>query len=365
MSAETQKQQQQQQQQQALHSGMKRHFYSQHSSTQGNAVDLCREMLLQAATDMPLPSNTTTTDNQANAALHGEQQQHGCHCCCCINVAEWGCSHGANSIAPVALTAEVLQQRLAVGCSMYSRNFPRASLSLGFSFSSLHWQSSSAVRLSRTVNPGCSKTTPEEHAALRAHAISDLSAFLRLRGEEFVPSGLLLLCYVGYSDAVPLSECGSVSGVESLLSGMAFHDAAQAVAEGMVADGLLQLEDLGSMAAPVYFLDEASQRGVYADVADTWELLSFDIVDNVSPMRREYQEGRASNEQQAAVFVNFWRALMEPFMQQGLARPAAGRSAADVAALLATFFERMTAAALANLQPASYPAARVLLRRAG
>lgn len=110
MSAETQKQQQQQQ---ALHSGMKRHFYSQHSSTQGNAVDLCRELLLQAATDMPLPSNTTTTDNQANAALHGEQQQHGCHCCCCINVAEWGCSHGANSIAPVALIAEVLQQRLA------------------------------------------------------------------------------------------------------------------------------------------------------------------------------------------------------------------------------------------------------------
>ncbi|WIA34649.1 hypothetical protein OEZ86_012965 [Tetradesmus obliquus] len=235
---------------------------------------------------------------------------------------------------------------------MYSRNFPRASLSLGFSFSSLHWQSSSAVRLSRTVNPGCSKTTPEEHAALRAHAISNLSAFLRLRGEEFVPSGLLLLCYVGYSDAVPLSS-------------MAFHDAARAVAEGMVADGLLQLEDLGGMAAPVYFLDEASQRGVYADVADTWELLSFDIVDNVSPMRREYQEGRASNEQQAAVFVNFWRALMEPFMQQGLARPAAGRSAADVAALLATFFERMTAAALANPQPASYLAARVLLRRAG
>jgi hypothetical protein len=29
---------------------------------------------------------------------------------------------------------------------------------------------------------------------------------------------------------------------------MAFHDAAQAAAEGMVADGLLLLEDLGSMA---------------------------------------------------------------------------------------------------------------------
>lgn len=95
MSAETQKQQQQQQ---ALHSGMKRHFYSQHSSTQGNAVDLCRELLLQAATDMPLPSNTTTTDNQANAALHGEQQQHGCHCAAASML-----QSGAARMVPTAL----------------------------------------------------------------------------------------------------------------------------------------------------------------------------------------------------------------------------------------------------------------------
>jgi hypothetical protein len=53
--------------------------------------------------------------------------------------------------------------------------------------------------------------------------------------------------------------------------------------------------------APVYFLDEASQRAVYADVADSWELLSFDIVNNVSPTWQEFQQGRASNEQQAAV----------------------------------------------------------------
>jgi hypothetical protein len=223
---------QQQQQQQELHSGMKPDFYNQHSTTQGNAVDLCRHLLLQAANDMPLPINSQAADtfesNKADGAQQQQQQQHGYNscCCCCIHVAEWGCSHGANSIAPVLLIAEALQQRLAaaantssssseedktlqqqqqqqqqfevhfshvdvpsndftalfscsrqytrtlqqacpllhvtssaVGSSMYSRNFPRRSLSLGFSFSSLHWQSSRAVRLSKTVNPGCSKVS--------------------------------------------------------------------------------------------------------------------------------------------------------------------------------------------------------------
>ncbi|KAF6261955.1 S-adenosyl-L-methionine-dependent methyltransferase [Scenedesmus sp. NREL 46B-D3] len=317
--------QQQQQQQQQLHNGMKPNFYNQHSSTQGNAVELCRHLLLQAAQQMPLPTETVAVPDDADPLLKAPPASS----CCCINVAEWGCSHGGNSIAPVVLIAEVLQQRLAgacgstraaeqatqgstdtaaaaaamktaaeaaelppqqqqqqqqevhishvdvpnndfsslfactqqysaaiqhacpllhvtssaVGGSMYARNFPRRSLNLGFSFSTLHWQSSRAVRLSGTVSPGCSKTLPEEHTVLREHAMADLARFLALRAQELRPGGLLLLCYPGCSDDAPLQS-------------MAFHDAAQAVAEGMVADGLLQQEDLGSMAAPVYFLDE-------------------------------------------------------------------------------------------------------------
>jgi hypothetical protein len=244
--SQQQQQQEQQQQQLLLRTGMKPDFYNQHSSTQGNAVDLCRQLLLQAASEMPLkaPAAAAAAAAAKLQASHTQdeqqqqqQQQLSRHCCCCcINVAEWGCSHGANSIAPVLLIADVLQQRLAaaaksssgssssaspeftstttaetapkqqqqqqqqevhfshvdvpsndfsalfkctqqysstlqqtcpllhvttsaVGASMYSRNFPARSLSLGFSFSSLHWQSSRAVRLSRTVNPGCSKVS--------------------------------------------------------------------------------------------------------------------------------------------------------------------------------------------------------------
>lgn len=36
----------------------------------------------------------------------------------------------------------------------------------------------------------------------------------------------------------------------------------QVVTEGMVADGLLKEEELGGLATPVYFLDEATQRQV-------------------------------------------------------------------------------------------------------
>lgn len=80
-----------------------------------------------------------------------------------------------------------------------------------------------------------------------------------------------------------------------------FHDAAQAVAEALVSEGLLQEHELGLMSAPVYFLDEQTQRQVYASVADAWELLHLDVMDNVSSSWRDYQDGRASKEEQAAV----------------------------------------------------------------
>lgn len=61
------------------------------------------------------------------------------------------------------------------------------------------------------------------------------------------------------------------------------------------------------------------------------------------------------------VYVNYWRAIMEHFMKAGLAH--VGRSKEQISSILDTFFNRMTAAAMANPQPASYPATRVLLRR--
>jgi hypothetical protein len=54
---------------------------------------------------------------------------------------------------------------------------------------------------------------PEEHAALQAHAIADLTTFLRLRAEEFRPGGLLVLGLVScHAEAGPDgSWCGAVA----------------------------------------------------------------------------------------------------------------------------------------------------------
>lgn len=60
-------------------------------------------------------------------------------------------------------------------------------------------------------------------------------------------------------------------------------------------------------------------------------------------------------------FANFARAVLEPSMAAGLKE--SGRQEQEISQLLEVFFERMTAAAVADPQPASYPATRVLLRR--
>jgi len=68
--------------------GMLRGFYNKHAGAQSSVVAHCRT-LLQAVEEVPLPG-----DDRPFA------------------VAEWGCSHGGNSIAPVVTLCQHLQQRL-------------------------------------------------------------------------------------------------------------------------------------------------------------------------------------------------------------------------------------------------------------
>eukprot|EP00878_Enallax_costatus_P036307 GHUV01040750.1.p1 GENE.GHUV01040750.1~~GHUV01040750.1.p1 ORF type:complete len:209 (+),score=36.95 GHUV01040750.1:73-699(+) len=168
-----------------IHSGMKKGFYNQNSTTQRIAAGLCKELLVTAAEQVLLPDHSRANSRQ-------------------LHVAEWGCAHGANSIEPICLLADILarrcqeqagtQQQLqvhvthvdvpnndwpalfscthqyeeqihqahpsvqvtsaAIGKSMYERNFPSGSLDLGFSFSTLHWQSKKACILKHSINPG-------------------------------------------------------------------------------------------------------------------------------------------------------------------------------------------------------------------
>jgi hypothetical protein len=73
----------------ALYLGMQPGFYSKNCQTQGNAVAACLDMLVRACNEVPCNHNQP------------------------LQVAEWGCSHGVNSILPVAVICETLRQRHA------------------------------------------------------------------------------------------------------------------------------------------------------------------------------------------------------------------------------------------------------------
>lgn len=75
---------------------------------------------------------------------------------------------------------------------------------------------------------------------------------------------------------------------------------------------LLLLPAACATPGPVYFLDEATQRAVYASQSADWELLEFDIVSNTSPKWQDFLDGRISNEEQAAVSTP---SLQSPIVQ--------------------------------------------------
>lgn len=74
-------------------SGMKRNFYNANSQSQSSAIQLCSDLLQRAAASCCLPDGDDAV----------------------LQLAEWGCSHGGNSIAPVVMLCEALQQRVQAG----------------------------------------------------------------------------------------------------------------------------------------------------------------------------------------------------------------------------------------------------------
>lgn len=165
--------------------GMLKGFYNKHSSTQASAVNSCNSLLVQAAEQAPLESTRA------------------------LQIAEWGCAHGGNSITPVYTISEVINNRFklldgedqklqlhvthtdvvqnswselfqcakqyqqqvqdnlpnlqvtyaGIGSSQYERNHPNSSLDLGFTFNALHWLSKWPCHLKHTMSPFSGKVS--------------------------------------------------------------------------------------------------------------------------------------------------------------------------------------------------------------
>nr|XP_017225923.1 PREDICTED: benzoate carboxyl methyltransferase-like isoform X2 [Daucus carota subsp. sativus] len=127
--------------------------------------------------------------------------------------------------------------------SFYTRLFPSKSIHLVHSSYSVHWLSKVPDKLENNKgNIYMSKTSPPGvHEAYFNQFKKDFMKFLRLRSEEVIPNGRMVLTIVGRSGTDPTSkEC---CGLWELLV-MSLQD--------MVAEGLLDEKDIDTFNLPLY-----------------------------------------------------------------------------------------------------------------
>ncbi|XP_073063764.1 benzoate carboxyl methyltransferase-like [Primulina eburnea] len=146
---------------------------------------------------------------------------------------------------------EVVCQLSRSGCfvyglpgSFYSRLFPRKTLHFAYSSNSLHWllQVPRGLESENKENIYISITSPPEVIDAYAEQYKrDFSTFLRMRGEEMVPGGRMVLTFVGRRFEDPTSK------EQSRHLTMLAHTLLE-----MVVQGLLEKDDLYSFNVPIY-----------------------------------------------------------------------------------------------------------------
>lgn len=364
----------------ALQSVMKAGLYNQNAQTQTIALHCMMEMLDKAVELLPLPE--------------GANRQ--------LQVAEFGCSGGVNSIAPVELLAQRLDARLAaaaddgrpplqlqvihedlpcndfsalfkllsdpqssyaftprqhlalhyaaVGRSFYEQVFPDKSLTLAFSCCAVQWLSRAPMLLQngQTCYWFSRHVTQEERASGAKQAAQDLRAFLELRGREFVAGGLLALTFIGASAGNDQDEMAYY-----------FVDKMEAAWQQLISDGLITKQELAALSAsPNYHRSLASSLA--AVPGDTWAVLSAEALPLSNPAYSSYEAGSMSAAELGRVYSDMWRAINEA-QQVALLEPSRGRQGAEE--IVAEYYARLAAEVAADPASQDFGTVNLLLRR--
>lgn len=183
-------------------------FYNKHSDHQARAADLGFEMLREGADSVPLPQGSGP-----------------------LVIADYGCSQGQNSLAPMAQAVAGLRRRsaspvtvvhtdlpgndfsslfetltrdpssytglyddtyaLAIGRSFFEQLLPPSSVALGWSATTTHWLSKLPCTIAGSMTPFLCDTDIREHFAGQSR--QDWQAFLQARGAELAPGGQLVM----------------------------------------------------------------------------------------------------------------------------------------------------------------------------
>ncbi|KAI3496210.1 hypothetical protein L1887_38565 [Cichorium endivia] len=140
--------------------------------------------------------------------------------------------------------------------SFYSRLFPNQSLHLVHSLYAVHWLSQVPEGVkNNTSNIYMSKSSPSNVLeAYQKQFHTDFRNFLRLRSEELVPGGCMVLTFVGRRIADPTSDDCCI--IWELLV-QSLHD--------MLKEGLIQEQDFNSFNMPYYNPCEEEVRNVIQD----------------------------------------------------------------------------------------------------
>ncbi|CAN1835549.1 Probable jasmonic acid carboxyl methyltransferase 2 [Linum perenne] len=179
-----------------------------------------------------------------------------------LGIADLGCSSGPNVLRVVSEIIDIVHTKCietgrptpdlnvflndlhSTAGSFYGRLFPKKSLHLVHSSSSLHWLSQ--VRCGAVVNKGrlyISKSSPNQvMEAYTRQFQDDFSLFLRSRAEELVIGGHLVMSFMGRTSSDPTLEVGCHYQWELLAYALI----------SMIDDGYINEEKLDSFNAPYY-----------------------------------------------------------------------------------------------------------------
>ena len=313
-------------------------FYNRHSETQMAAIDYVLPWLDEACASLPLTKCPAT-----------------------INLADFGCSEGRNSIAVTQHSVATLRKRTSgpiqtlhsdlptndyaalfamlrpdghsvfedpgeseeprvfsavVGGSMFDQLLPPRSVHLATTFNSIGFLSRRPLdRLEGYILPngpsarrGVGLVSDQDREIFARQARTDMESFLRARAAELVPGGKLLVQVFGAGEV--LRTCDGI------------YDALNDAVLEVVDSGLIERADYERYYQPVYFrtLEEltAAVAGSDAPLARLFRLDHAETYEVPPPFVEAYKRS-GYVEPLARDYTDFFRAFTEPVVRASFA----------------------------------------------
>jgi hypothetical protein len=224
----------------------------------------------------------------------------------------------------------------AVPGSFYTQLAAPGSVALGTCFAASHW-------LSRALSPYSPGTVwfadlkGKARAEFAALARTDWAQFLDCRAAELRPGGMLIVSTLG---SVP--DHSEINGIRS--SARKLYRAIFHVANGMVADGLLEASALDRFVFPLWFptAEEAcAPIDEERDLKGAFEVVEASVTPAPVHPNDVYEDALSDPATYARLYAGYIRAFAESTLRLHLFSPSA-KNAADVDTRIEEFFARLT-----------------------